>query len=112
MSNTDAFDYGNNAETGITFDFSMSLDEQLGKLKSKNGGSFKRGGQNYFVLRTLFAGHTIDDYEHRPLGANGRPLNNVRTRVAQLRNEWNIAIGSRMSPAGRYKEYILKGREV
>jgi len=112
MSGETAFDYGHNEETGHTFNFDMSFDEQLGKLKSKNGGSFKRGGQNYFVLRALFAGNTIDDYEHRPLGANGRPLNNVRTRVAQLKNEWNIAIGSRMSPAGRYKEYILKGREV
>ena len=112
MNHAESFDYGHNAETGHTFNFDMSLDEQLSKLKSKNSGSFRRSGQNYFVLRALFAGYTIDDYEHRPLGANGRPINNVRTRVAQLRNEWNIAIGSRMSPAGRYKEYILKGREV
>ena len=112
MGNNHEWDWGNNENSGILFDFDASFDEQLEKLKSRNGGSFKRGGQNYFVLRALFAGNTIDDYEHRPIGANGRPLNNVRTRVAQLRNEWNIIIGSRMSPAGRYKEYILKGREV
>ena len=111
MSEKHTWDFGGNAPSGIVFDFDQSFDEQIGKLKSKNGGAFKRGGHNYFVLRALFAGHTVDDYRQRPLGANGMPINNVRTRVAQLRNDWNIVIGSRHSPDGNYKEYILKGRE-
>jgi len=94
----------------VAFDFNASFDEQCSRLRSQKGGKFKRGSHNYYVLRALFEGHTIDDYEHRPLGANGKPINNVRTRVAQLKNEWDICIGSRTSPNGHYKEYMIYGR--
>jgi len=95
----------------VTFDFNRSFDEQLDRLKSKKGGKFRRGSQNYFVLRALFYGHTIDDYKQRPLDNLGHPINNVRTRVAQLKNEWGVAICSRTSPHGKYKEYKIGGRD-
>ena len=107
-----SWDFGANENDHVIFDFTQSFDEQASGLRSINGGVFKRGSHNYFVLRALFAGYTIDDYTHRPLGANGMPVNNIRTRVAQLRNEWNICIGSRWSPAGNFKEYKIYGREA
>lgn len=106
------WDYGDNKESCFKFDFTQSFDEQLSKLKSKSGGSFKRGSHNYYILRALFLGHTIDDYRQRPLGSDGFPLNNIRTRVADLRNEWNICIGSRVAEGKKYKEYQIYGRGV
>lgn len=106
----ESWDYGDNANSSFRFDFTASFDEQINKLKSKSGGVFKRGSHNYYVLRALFAGHTIDDYKNRPTGANGYPLNNIRTRVADLRNEWNICIGSRRVDGAAYKEYQIYGR--
>lgn len=104
------WDYGDNINTHVTFDFSQSFDEQISRLKSKSGGAFKRGSHNYYVLRALFAGHTIDDYGNRPMGGKGFPLNNVRTRVADLRNEWNICIGARKADGVQNKEYQIYGR--
>ena len=105
------WDFIDNVDNHFKFDFTQSFDEQIVKLKSVNGGAFKRGSHNYFVLEALFYGNTVDDYMNRPTGANGMPINNIRTRVAQLRNEWNICIGSRWSPAGKFKEYMIYGRE-
>ena len=104
------WDYGDNRDSHVQFDFAQSFDEQVSRLKSRSGGAFKRGSHNYFVLRALFAGHTIDDYKNRPMGGNGYPVNNVRTRVADLRKEWNICIGSRKVDAAQYKEYQIHGR--
>jgi len=98
--------------TSCRFDFTRSFDEQVDTLRSTSGGAFKRGSHNYFVLRALFAGHTIDDYTTRPLNAQGRPINNVRTRVADLRTNWGICIGSRVSPNGNFKEYKIFGRDA
>lgn len=108
----DDFDYGENRDHHFRFDFTQSFDEQVSRLKSKSGGAFKRGSHNYFVLRALFEGHTIDDYANRPMGGNGYTVNNVRTRVADLRNEWNICIGSRKAEGAQYKEYQIYGREA
>lgn len=108
----ETWDYGDNTGTHFRFDFTQSFDEQIGRLKSKNGGAFKRGSHNYYVLRALFLGHTIDDYRQRPLGADSFPLNNIRTRIADLRNEWNICIGSRVAEGKKYKEYQIYGRTV
>ena len=107
-----AWEYGENIETRVRFDFKESFDEQVANLKSNKGGSFKRGSHNYFVLRALFAGHTINDYTARPMGKNGHPLRNIRTRVADLRKEWNICIGSRKVADAPYKEYQIYGRSV
>ena len=106
----EAWDYSDNIDTHFKFDFTQSFDEQISRLKSNSGGAFKRGSHNYFILRALFLGHTIDDYRHRPLGADGYPLNNIRTRVADLRNEWNICIGSRVADGKKHKEYQIYGR--
>lgn len=106
------WDYGDNVESRVRFDFNGSFDEQVSRLRSVKGGVFKRGSHNYFVLRALFLGHTIDDYVNKPVGANGFPLNNIRTRVADLRKEWNICIGSRKVDGAQYKEYQIYGRDV
>lgn len=106
----EVWDYGENKDSHFRFDFMQSFDEQVSRLKSSSGGAFKRGSHNYYVLLALFRGHTIDDYANRPMGGNGYPVNNVRTRVAQLRKEWNICIGSRRADGAPYKEYQIYGR--
>ncbi len=105
-----SWDYGDNIESRVRFDFHASFDEQVSMLKSNQKGSFKRGSHNYFVLSALFHGHTIDDYANKPIGANGHPINNVRTRVAQLKKEWHICIGVRKAEGKPYKEYQIYGR--
>ncbi|MDM5272096.1 hypothetical protein PGH07_07880 [Sulfurovum sp. zt1-1] len=106
------WEYGDNTETCFKFDFRADFDQQIKKLKSNNGGALQRGSHNYHILKSLFDGNTIDDYYQRPSGENGLPIHNVRTRVAQLRNEWNVCIGSRRVDGAPYKEYRIYGRDA
>ena len=107
---TSDWDWGHNVDSGHRFDWSKSFDENVAELRSVSGGRFRRGGHNYWVLRALFAGHAINDYTTRPVDGNGRPINNVRSRISDLRENWNIVIGSRFAPDKTYKEYKLYGR--
>lgn len=106
------WEYGDNINGHFVFDFRGDFDEQIKKLKSANGGKLQRGSHNYHILKALFDGNTIDDYYQRPVGETGHPIHNVRTRVAQLRNEWNICIGSRRVGGAPYKEYKIYGRDA
>jgi len=99
-------------EDGFTFDFSASFDEQVKQIKSAKGGSLKIGSHSYLVLKALFEGHTIDDYENPPLDARGYPVRNVRSRIADLRTKWNVCIGSRVKEGTLFKEYQIYGRDM
>lgn len=101
------WDYGDNIHNHFKFDFTKNFDEQIVNLKSRNGGSFCISSHNYYVLRELFYGNTLDDYQNRPEGTNGYPIYNVRSRIAQLKHEWNICIGSRRVEGAQYKEYRI-----
>ncbi len=97
-------------EAPIAFDFTGDFDAQAQRLKSKQGGSFKLNGHNYYVLKALFKGNVIDDYENPPMMDNGLTVRNVRSRIADLRLEWNICIGDRFKEGKVYKEYMIQGR--
>ena len=101
----------NEPEKKIQFDFTADFDSQVKHLKSVNGGHFHMHGHNYYVLRAMFEGHTIDDYENPPRNDKGLGIRNVRSRIAELRTEWNIRIGDRTKEGKQYKEYIISGRE-
>ncbi|MDD5359475.1 MAG: hypothetical protein PHI02_04315 [Sulfurovaceae bacterium] len=90
-------------------DFNIPFDEQVSKIKTKKGGHLVVGSHNYYILRALFYGNTIDDYEKAPFGKNNRRIRNIRSRIAQLRNEWCIPIESSKGEDGRTSEYRLIG---
>lgn len=96
----------------VTLDFNIDFDTQAKKLKSKDGGHFHMNGHNYYILKSLFNGNVIDDYENPPLNEKGHPIRNVRSRIADLRMNWNIRIGDRYKEGKTYKEYMIYGRAV
>ena len=92
--------------------FHLDFDTQVKELKSKEGGHFHMNGHNYYILKALFEGNVIDDYENPPLNTKGLPIRNVRSRIADLRMNWNICIGDRYKEEKTYKEYMIHGRAV
>jgi hypothetical protein len=88
----------------------QGFDEQVSRLRSVKGGSFKIGGQSYYVLRALFEGNAVDDYHNPPRDDRGLPIRNVRSRIADLRYMWRIPICDRYVEGKSYKEYALKDR--
>jgi len=94
----------------VRFAWDQSFDEQVSRLRSTEGGAFKIGSHNYYVLRALFEGKIIDDYANPPLNDRGLPVRNVRSRIADLRYKWNIPICDRLAEEGNYKQYALRGR--
>lgn len=97
-------------ENPVKLDFESDFDAQAEKLKSKEGGAFHMGGHNYHVLKALFEGNVIDDYENPPHNAEELAVRNVRSRIADLRVNWNICIGDRQKEGKPYKEYVIYGR--
>lgn len=95
----------------VEFDFNGDFDAQVRRLKSKEGGHFHIGSLNYYVLKALFEGNVIDDYENPPLNDKMHAVRNVRSRIADLRIEWNICIGDRLKEGKPYKEYKIYGRD-
>ena len=94
----------------VRLDPLQSFDEQASNLRSDEGGHFKIGGQNYYVLRALWEGHIIDDYANPPRDDRGLPVRNVRSRIADLRYKWHIPICDRRVEGANYKQYALRGR--
>ena len=97
-------------DSPVQFDFHGNFDAQVKTIKSKNGGNFPVGSHSYHVLKALFEGNVIDDYENPPFNGKGLPLRNVRSRIADLRIKWNICLGDRTKEGKPYKEYNIKGR--
>jgi len=94
----------------VQLNFQGDFDEQVKKLKSREDGHFHMGGHNYHILKALFEGNVIDDYENPPYNAKGLAVRNVRSRIADLRIDWNICIGDRQKEGKPYKEYMIHGR--
>ncbi len=94
----------------VRWDWQGSFDEQVSRLRSVEGGAFKLGSHNYWVLRALFHGDTVDDYLHPPRNDRGMPVRNVRSRIADLRHNWRIAICDKKAEGANYKIYMIHGR--
>ena len=99
-------------EKPVILDFCGDFDAQAKALKSNDNGHFHMGGHNYHILKALFEGNVIDDYENPPFSAKGMPVRNVRSRIADLRKDWNICIGDRYAEGKTYKEYMIQGRDA
>ena len=102
----------NQATQAVDLDFSLSFDEEVKKIRSSRGGRIMTGSHNYYILRALFEGNTIDDYENPPLNDKGFGIRNIRSRIADLRHDWHIVIGDRVKSDKPYKEYCIQGRGV
>jgi len=78
-------------------------------MRSVNGGHLKVGSHHWYVVLALLRGETIDDYRstHAVLNDKGYRINNVRSRVADLRRDWGMPIADRFVEDRKYKEYWL-----
>ncbi|UFH59820.1 hypothetical protein [Sulfurovum mangrovi] len=96
---------------GIEIDRGEGFEAFAKGLKSVHGGHMKKNSQIWHVLRALYHGDVIDDYRRRPKNDKGYEVHNVRSRVPELREDWNISIGSRVIEGTRNtKEYCLDMR--
>lgn len=90
------------------FDFSLHFNQAIKDLRSIHGRKLQKGSQNYWVLFALFEGDVIDDYNHKPLsGETAKPIHNIKTRVSDLSNKFNIKIDRRFNDASHCMKYWI-----
>lgn len=75
-------------------DFSVPFEVAVKDLKtnSMKPTKIKKGSDNYMCLKELFRGRVIDDYENAPLNRRGVPMRNVKSRISELTNKYEIDI--------------------
>jgi len=97
--------------TGITIDSSIPFNIFILTLKSINNRKIRENSDNYFVLKELYQGSIIDDYENKPINPNKNiRINNIKSRISDLKNKYNINIISSPVSGKRHKEYFLSQR--
>lgn len=93
------------------YDLSLPFDKFVAQVKSDKNRKLKENSDNYHVLRELYSGSIIDDYENKPVNLDRDMLiHNIKSRTSDLRNKYGIPIASNIVEGKRYKEYFLAQR--
>jgi len=87
--------------------FSLPFSEAISDLRTSKGRKMRVDSHNYHVLFALFSGDTIDDYQNKPLDANGHQIHNIKTRISDLSNMYNIKIERAVVSGEKYVEYWI-----
>lgn len=94
-----------------TLNLSLPFDTFILEVITDKGRKIKECSDNYYVLKELYAGHTIDDYDNKPINSSkGITIHNIKSRTSDLRNKYGIPISSNFKEGKRYKEYYLAQR--
>ena len=95
----------NNQSTLFKLNFDLSFDEAIRDLRSEKNRKMRKGSQNYWVLYALFCGDVIDDYDNKPRDNEDKEIHNIKTRISDLTNKYNIKIEREFEK--NYKKYWI-----
>lgn len=100
----------------IVLDLSLSFEEAIVDVRSgkKNKHIAKKVGgrrsDNYMTLSALFHGspEPIDGYRRKPLNDDSRDMENLKSRISDLKNNFNVKIWSKRVVGEKYVEYWIE----
>jgi len=97
----------NEHSTLFNLKFDCSFDEAIKDLKSIHNRRMLNSSHNYHVLYALWRGDVIDDYNNKPTDAEGRAIHNIKTRISDLVNKYQIKVERRLVDESNHKEYWI-----
>ena len=100
----------------IELDLSLSFEEAIRDVfsakKNRHISAKVKGkvSDNYMVLKALFNGspEPIDAYDKVPWNADGEPMNNIRSRIGDLRGMYNLKINRRRKEGTNQAEFWIE----
>lgn len=97
-------------DTNLPFEEAIA-DVRSGK-KNKHIATKVKGklSDNYMVLKALFnnSPEPIDGYENKPWNHDGKPIENLKSRISDLKNKFGVEIWSRRAKGFNYSQYWIE----
>ena len=93
-----------------TLDYSLPFEDFFKSVRNiKTNRKIIKHSHRYWVLRALYHGNVIDDYDNKPTNLqNQKFINNVVQRCNELMNNYGIPVKSRRVNGMKYHEYYLE----
>jgi hypothetical protein len=97
----------------IKLDKTLSFEEAIKDIKTKKKNKHiavkvnGRRSDSYMALKAMFNGAVIDSYSNKPLNYEGNPMENLKSRISDLKNMFGVEIKSRRAEGKRHVEYWI-----
>ena len=91
-----------------TLNLNLSFDDAIEDVRSLHNRKLKKGTHNYWVLYAMFRGDVIDDYNNKPLDADGKPIYNIKSRISDLTNKFGLRIERDVHSKKHYMKYWIE----